>query len=256
MKNFTMEKTMPLDLIVFDELLNQITPIRYEICFSIRTDAENGSTEEILEAHLNQNISFAKVLSFLDGILEHSICVTPYHPNFKFIKEQGYSNNILMLPDVNESTILNCLHSKISNIIHDNTYVESLSLTDLINNISYNYINVVDEEDTVITYNDLPTTEEWLPEFSHWDEPWWFRDDVLTMDDNEDSAEGLAEWKILAEQNNFQSQYRELFQDIESSVRDAIKKIDASKGNTDTGELVEVDFKKKTRKPSWTPTVV
>ena len=249
MKSFTMEKTLPINLILFDEIVNQLTVLRYKLTFSLLTDSPSASAKDLLEAHMNQNISFAKVFTFLETVLEHSICITPYHKDYNMIRENAYNNNMLVLPDTNESSILSCLHAKLNSITCPDTHIEKLVLEDLTNNITYTYNKTEDEE-----FDELPTTEEWVTELSYWDTPWWYRDDALTVDGYAESESDLIAWRKAAEEENLEELNRELFTDIEESVRNAVKQV--TDQNSEKGTLVEVDFTAKDKKKTWKPKLV
>jgi len=248
MKSFTMEKTIPLNLVGLDDVIHQINVARYELTFSLVTDAPTDSSEDLLKASLEQNVSFAKVVTFIEGVIEHSIMIAFDNKDFKQIFDMGWENNIMVMPDVNESTLIATLHSKLNHIVADNTFVETLSLKDLTHNITYQYFKN-DEEN----YSELPTKEEWITELSHWQTPWWQRDDAVTTDYDAETKEMLEEWKAKAEESDLETKNREIFTDIEDAVHEAVAKI--TKPDSERGQLVEVDFTKK-KKDRWKPTLV
>ena len=103
-------------------------------------------------------------------------------------------------------------------------------------------------------YSGLPTMKDWLGDYPVWDTPWWYRDDALTIDGYAESEKDLAEWRKAAEEENLEELNREIFTDIEESVRNAVKQV--TDQGTEKGTLVEVDFNSKSKKKTWKPKLV
>lgn len=245
MKSFTLEKSTPLTLIVFDDDLNQICSQKYEINFTLMTEADEDDYETIRAAQIKQSISFAKCLVFLESILEHSVVITPTNNAYNLLISSDYTNNVMVLPDPNESTLLAALHAKLNSIIDEASYVETVSLKDS-SGMNYRYSKTEDED-----YAELPEQSDWIGELPYWEKSWWYRDDASTVDKCADNQEELDDWLKQAEEINLEEINRSVFTDIEQTVMENVDN-DENK----EGMLIEVDFSNSKKAEKWTPKLV
>lgn len=241
MKSIDLTKTMPLNLLLFSD--NAFETLVVDLSFTLITEADSDSMDDIGQARIDQNSSFTKIVTFAESILNETVVFDIN--DSKIITEHfgKLQNNFMMLPNVSEMTIMAALHCKLNHIINDNSYVTSISCNEKIQNLTFSYTLIDDLEG----YTELPSDAEWCPEFSYWDTPWWSRRDIVTIDrvaaDQEEYDNWLAVDKIKVEASSqdllkaIDDQYIDLFSDTE------IKE----------GDIIEVDFEQK---KSWGPRLV
>lgn len=248
MKSLSLEKTSRVKLMVLE---NKKFAVReYEISFSLITPISEAD-RPVSELQLDQNISFAKVICFIDAVFNNSILIT--HENMKQYEQTlcEYSNNFVLLPDVADTTIIHAIYNKLSSIVSEMTQVTSVTLTDLDDHLKYR-LDIYEEEDES---EELPTITEWLGELAFNDKPWWKRSDETTWDGVAKSQEELE-----AVRNNKPEETEEasMFEEIEESIVTLFKTIEKEANGEIAGEIIEVDFnqepKKKTKK--WKPTII
>lgn len=248
MKRFTLEKTCPIKLMVFDESSSRLELKDYVFTFSLMTDPTNY--EDLLEAQIDQNISFTRIMFLLEIIVNESILYSA--DAIQQVSETIYgkiNNNLLLTPDVNEGVILALLHMKLNHICQEDSLVEKVRLLDTADNIHYEL--TCDDEDL----EDLPSVKDWIGEFSYWAEPWWMRDDASTWDIDFENQESLDEFKdtfkhpeIWKEFDNIPDRVRAIFtQQLED--KGVIEK-------TEKGTVIEIDFSDNAEQRKWTPTVI
>lgn len=247
MKRFTLEKTCPIKLMVYDDAASRLEIRDYVFTFSLMTDPTEYN--DVIEAQIDQNISFTRIMFLLDIIVNESIlysadAIVP-------VSEKIYSkinNNLLLTPDVSEGTLLALLHMKLNHICQKNSMVEKVKLMDVQDNINYEL--TCDDEDL----EDLPSVREWSTEFSHWSTPWWTRNDAYTWDIDFGTANDLEQFRetfeipeIMTDFNNIPDRVRSIFTEhlVEKGL---IEK-------TEKGTVIEIDFADNERR-KWTPTVV
>jgi len=74
MKTFTMEKTIPLSLTLMETLPSKkIVSGRYDLSFTMITEAESTNADTLLNAQYDQNVSFSKVFLFIEQFVNHSV---------------------------------------------------------------------------------------------------------------------------------------------------------------------------------------
>lgn len=174
MRSLSLEKTSQIKLIVLEH--NRFVVRQYEISFSMLT----RSSEDIKETdqlQLEQNISFAKVMCFIDSILNDSIIITADNLTHYEKTLCEFSNNYVLLPDTIDNTVIDVLTSKFNAIVGDNTEVNSVTLFDLDEQLKYRLEIIEDDDD-----DDIVNIKEWLGEFVLNDVPWWQRGDESTWD--------------------------------------------------------------------------
>jgi len=258
MKTFTMEKTIPLSLTLMETLPSKkIVSGRYDLSFTMITEAESTNADTLLNAQYNQNVSFSKVFLFIEQFVNHSV-IFESDKNmsteiYDFLNE--WENNLIVLPDLHESTIIAALHSKFNNIVSENTYVDKVSLVDLAQNITYHYV-LTEEDDE---YTELPPLQDWMGEFSYFDDAWWNQCNTRTVDRPAKDAEEVEKWKKKAEEADYDSMVVQPFNDIEDEIQQIFKEMSGQLDDekTSKGELIELnEFKKKKDQKEWKPRLV
>jgi len=143
------------------------------------------------------------------------------------------------------------LHCKLNHIIDKNTFVDNLSLVDTDQQITYNYNVDTFEEDTWI---ELPSHDEWLPEFSHFEQSWWFRYDMSTFDGMSKDQEEHELWQLAKDEEGVDDINKEPLDYIDKTFDDMF---DQQKEYD--GQIVDLkDYKiaKEKKKTGWTPKLV
>lgn len=233
-----MEKTIPLRMIFLDTENGLLDSMSFMLTFSLLTDAESVTEEDLNRARKDQNIVFAKICNFAESLLDQSIVYAIKDSTLAYSVFAEFGNNLITLPTLNEMSLAAALHAKLNTICRSNTIVERIKLQNVNENIMYEYIT--DEDD----YPELPDASEWGTEYAYFSGCWWERNDVNTMDRNADTEEEYNDWLKLREEQDIDANFSALFLEIErqfNSIFDAEETKDA--------ELIEVDFKKATWKP-------
>jgi len=254
MEIIQISKMIPVHMLwVYDqEDRRQVKAQTYEIEYSLRTEVSPKETQK--QAYLQQNISFSVINSFLYDQLHQSII---YDMESKGLVERAFAshdNNFLILPDMSDACLAMTLHCKLNSICHENSFVESISIKDKIDNIAYSMFT----DDNI--YENLPTMSEWLGELSFWETPWWRRKDFSTFDNIAASKEEHEEFFNKDINKDILLRMEEPIAEIEARVvadiygkeiNEVLEKNTTS--DKEKGELLEVDFKKKTFKPKLVP---
>jgi len=242
MRNLAVEKSSRIKFIVLE---NKKFIIRqFEISFSLLSKVDSETDLDKLQ--LEQNISFAKAMTFVDAILHGSIIITPSMLPFYEKTFCEFDNNFVLLPDTTDPTLISVIQKKLTAIVGETCEVNSILLYDLDDHLKYSLdIFEQDEED-----DDLPNIKDFLGEFHLTDIPWWNRADETTWDG---AAKNQEEYDAI--KNTIQETEETeatLFEDIEESIRAVYKNAE------NTGEIIEVDFTEehKHKKKKWKPTVI
>lgn len=239
MNELIVTKTIPVRCTVIDTDTKQIRSHTYEIKYGLKTEAQEG--EDYHTAYIHQNMSFQIANAFLWEQLHQSII---YDFEGKALAEKNFcefDNNFMFLPSLSEATLISALHCKLNAIIHENSMVDVISLKDTVDDLDYNFVN------TDFEYPMLMDIKDWLGELSFWEKPWWYRRDFSTFDNIAESKEELDEWRQTKYAESTERMERAII-DIEESVKQSM--IDKP---SETGQLIEVDFTKKTPKPRLVP---
>lgn len=256
MKEFNLEKTVPIKLMLFNGPSGRIEIKNYKVTFSMVTEM-NGDDADTMTAQVDQNISFSKVLFFLTEIFDESILFEKQHKEDIFKYLCTHDNNLVVLPDLSEGTIVTALHRKMNSISHENTHVHHVKLTDTDLDLTYKYTCTTEEEEV---FDGLPDTADWMGKLSIWDQPWWARGDQLTWDHTADSEEELESVRGRgldgAEINPYAA-----FEEIEAQLLGMFEEamVDAGLLAQKEGEVIEVDFENKKpieKTEKWQPTVI
>lgn len=243
MRSLSLEKTSQIKLIVLEN--NRFIVRQYEISFSMLT----RSSEDIKETdqlQLEQNISFAKVMCFIDSILNDSIIITADNLSHYEKTLCEFSNNYVLLPDTIDNTVIDVLTSKLNAIVGDNTEVNSVTLFDLDDQLKYKLEIFEDDDD-----DDIVNIKEWLGEFVLNDVPWWQRGDESTWDGIAKDREEYDKVKSSTSEDESES----IFEEIDDTIR-SMYKIMKSESSDSSAEVIEVDFQNETKKKKWKPKLV
>lgn len=243
MRSLSLEKTSQIKLIVLEN--NRFIVRQYEISFSMLT----RSSEDIKETdqlQLEQNISFAKVMCFIDSILNDSIIITADNLSHYEKTLCEFSNNYVLLPDTIDNTVIDVLTSKLNAIVGDNTEVNSVTLFDLDDQLKYKLEIFEDDDD-----DDIVNIKEWLGEFVLNDVPWWQRGDESTWDGIAKDREEYDKVKSSTGDDESES----IFEEIDDTIR-SMYKIMKSESSDSAAEVIEVDFQNETKKKKWKPKLV
>ena len=242
MRKLTLEKTCPVRIILMDkEVSRNIQILNLHISYSMFTVVDGPASSDI-EAQVEQNTSYCKINMFLDSIVNNCTAVDIGDLDDLDALVQQFDNPLMIMPTLNESTLLALIHSKMNAISGDNTYIEKLKLKDLDEGVTYTYDA---SEMEVIEYPELPETQiEWLGEYPYWDTAWWCRNDISIYDKGAKDADEYDAWVIAKEKNNVDAENRDTLVQIEKGIREAFGGDELDK----KGELVEIDFVKKQAK--------
>lgn len=239
MKKFTLEKTCPVRFILLEDLTKTFQVLEYNLSFTMYTGVSKLTDDAVLEAQKQQNVSFAKAITFVEGVLHNSIMFVLHNNEFDVdAMFKGIDNNFIAVPDPGENMLCAMIHSKLNTISGPDTVVEVVKLQDTSENMMYEYIHDEDEP-----YAELPSTESWVKEFSYWDTPWWYRNDISTADKVAKDEAEFENWKEQFDEVTRQN--TETLVDIEREISEAWNKV----SNPKTGELIEVDFGNKKIEP-------
>lgn len=232
-----MEKKVRAGILLYQGTPKKLMePKTIEIRFSLRT--ENDDVDDIVQAQINHNISYAKIRLFLESILPNTLICSSKDLTEALKLCSELENNIMVVPDCGESIIAAALHHKLNAICKDYTYMEELVLYEPEQDITYRYLLTDDELDI-----SLPTGS-WLGELSFWDDPWWERDDCLTFDNvalSKSELKTFADQKIMHEYNS-----NETFINLEKEISrmfEPEEEISPREPNHDA-DVIRVDFNK------------
>jgi len=223
MKAVSLNKKLPINFLL--SINNILEVYSTEITFSLVT--EKHSDDET--AQISQNISYLKVVTFLQSILNNSIVVCMDDPFMDTWSK--LDNNVLVLPEVGDMVLLAALHCKLNSLMAEDSEVPSLQMRDVVEDVTFEYY-CVDE----LEYIELPQDEEWCPELSYWSMPWWKRDDVVTFDKVASSQEKLQEWMASDTCSSIEEFSKDIFNEISNQF---------DKDQNGPCEVIEVDFTKK-----------
>lgn len=248
MKSLSLEKTSRVKLMVLEN--KKFVVREYEVSFSLITPISEID-RPVAELQLDQNISFAKVICFIDAIFNNSILIT--HENVKQYEQTlcEYSNNFVLLPDVADTTIIHAIYNKLNSIVSVLTQVTSVTLTDLDDHLKYR-LDVFDEDDDG---EELPTIKEWLGDLAFNQVPWWMRSDETTWDG---VAKSLEELTAIRDNKSDDSDEVSMFDEIEESIVTLFKIIEKEANGEISGEIIEVDFNQESKQKTtkWKPTII
>jgi len=254
MRNFNLEKTSNIKLMIFDKDLGRVECKNYEVKFTLSTNTED--IEDIFEAQVDQNVSFSKILYFLENVINDSFVFQKELTTemCKFVAT-SFDNNLIVLPSLEENVLVLALHSKMNAIAAENSFVESLEVKDLDLQLNYNYFS--DEFDSASPA--LPTKDDWMGDLAFYDNPWWERNDSCTFDNAAETAEEREKWVALVSSDDYESEnlHDQAFECIEEELRSFFKRAKDTKEGKGEAEVIEINFEQEHKKnKKWTPKVV
>jgi hypothetical protein len=247
MRNFTLEKTVPIRLMVLDSEINRIEIKNYQFTFTLATDGT--SYDDVLDAQLDQNISFSKIMYFLESVVDQSFVYDrEMMEDINKYVATTFDNNLLILPDTSENVLVIALHSKINSFISKNSIVERINVKDVEPQMNYDYF--CDEKEDVAA--GLPSQKEWMGELPFWEKPWWERNDASTYDNFALDKEEHEQWiKTKNDNEFFENPHDDAFETIESEITRLFKGEEVAAAEA---EVIEVDFREQKKK--WVPKIV
>ena len=139
MRKLTLEKTCPIKIILLDkEVSKSIQILNVNISYSMFT-AVNSTHASDVEAQVEQNTSYCKINMFLDTIVNNCTALDIDDLDELDVLVQSFENPLMVMPALNESTLLALLHSKMNALAGDNTFIEKLKLKDIDEGVTYTY---------------------------------------------------------------------------------------------------------------------
>ncbi|MDA8897553.1 hypothetical protein N9I83_00805 [bacterium] len=249
MRIVTLNKTLPMRVLMLDTDQNAIQTTEYRLTYSMTTKLNPEAVDPHLEASKAQNKSYAKVNMFVEQVLDHSFLAEISNPDVNLLEK--YNNNIIIVPDLSETTFLAALHCKLNSIVDTNTLVDKITLADTDQQLTYTYEIQEMEDDSWI---ELPGHEEWLPANSFWDTSWWFRYDVSTYDGMAKDSDDLDAWRQTMQDNGGDEINKEALDYIDTTFD---KMFDETvEGAGEIIDLEEFKVSKTNKKKGWTPKLV
>lgn len=245
----TLEQSHDFRLCIFDSKQRWLDQKHFTVTYNMFSLADDS---DHLKQSQHQNAAYLKLNYFILNHIDQAMAIsmTEMPMAAKFLSE--YDNQMMVLPDLDNVTILEALTKKFVTLCGTHTMITSVSLKDHGTGIKYNFF--YDDEETTFM---LPTVKEWLGELSFWDEPWWDRYDVLTFDNVAQDEQELEEHKT--DKEGLEGT-RAPLDDIDdkvvgllSGVKDQYNKENGIE--KPEGELISLDAHKK-KKGKWKPTIV
>ena len=245
-----LEQSQKIGLTVIDSnaryIENKNFTITYQM-FSMASSDDYGNHSQ------NQNKSFLKVNYFLTALVDNSVAFViedMVHAE-RFLSD--FNNSLMVLPDLDDMTMLECLHRKLQTIAGENTVISKLSLLDHQTGLTYH--GFYDDE----TSYSLPSQQEFCGELSYWEQCWWDRYDILMFDNIAETQEEID----LHRESQDLDVLAEPFNEIDESISDILEKVRKGLIIDDDevkvpGEVVSLDQAKaiKKKKAKWKPTIV
>lgn len=231
MKQVTLSKTFEINLLISKDKILDI--YNGKVTFSLITSSNSHSQEDLDKAQRDQNISFCRILSFVDNILNYSIIVERTDPLIQFYSE--IENNVVLVNDISDVGLVACLHAKFNALCCNSSEVETVSMYDSREQLTFSYTSDSIEDE----YTELPLDEDWCPNFSYWPKPWWHRADIGTYDAIHLSEEDYLKWLKSDELKEMDAITETLFNEIDSQFGKSVE---------GSGELIEIDFVEQRKK--------
>lgn len=243
----TLEQTLSFRLTVIDSEMRYIENKEFKLTFQMFS---MPTLDDVIAHSKYQNAAYLKINYFVSNVLDGSLAFTMTEMEMasKFLAD--FDNNFLVLPDLDDVTLLQALHRKLSVIAGEYTVISDLKLQDVSAGLTYNFF--LDDE---VIYSSLYTQQEWLGELAFWDEPWWDRYDVLTFDNVAVDKEELEKHRADTESRELVSQpLRDIDDQVEELLNNAQRKLNGE-DDAEPAELISLDSARK-KKTKWQPTVI
>lgn len=242
MRSFTMEKTMPINMIFCDTDNLELEIRGFDLSFTLITEASSLNEDDLIQARKDQNVAFSKIITLISSVIDQSIAYESDRADLVYTTLSEFNNNLITLPQMSEMSLIAALHAKFNSICGPDTHVDRIRLNDTRDNLMYEYI-LLDEEE----YMELPSTEEWNTDMPYWEGCWWNRPDTNTMDRNATTIDEFNKWNELKQESDVDGQFLSIFKEIESKFDEMFS------GVVKEGELITVDFENK---EVWTPKLI
>lgn len=250
MRILSLEKSSKINLIVLEN--NHFFVRHYEISYSMVTRA-GADEKEMDELQLEQNISFAKVMCFIDAILNNSVLITTESlPHYERTLCE-FGNNYVLIPDVADNIIISAITSKMNAIVGENTEVNSVTLLDLDEQLKYK-LEIFEEDDD----SDLPDINTWLGDLALNNVCWWLRPDESTWDGIAKSQEEYDAIKSAGDTDDDtegEDTYS-IFDEVEENIRSLYKSVKSGEDPESAAEVIEIDFVRENKKKKWKPEII
>ncbi len=234
MKNFFMEKVMPLTLMFLDGESQILDCAHYELSFTMITEIDGP--KNLADQKLKQNISFTKLLTLIEAVLDQSMVINSDPLCFQDVA--SFNNNVIVLPEATEAMLTMALHNKFNTVVDQDTFVDCVRLKNVADGVSYEYIH------TDKAHSDMPMMSEWMGKLSYWDTPWWHRADISTLDRCALDAEEHQQWQQTRAESGIDELNTRAFDDIEKQITQMFNRNNPASADKD-GEVIEVDFANK-----------
>ena len=244
-----LEQSNRVSITLLDSDMRLIDSKRFTVTYQMFSMADQ---DDFGQQSFNQNKAFLKINVFLNTIVDNSVAfrIEDMAKVERFLAE--YDNNLMVLPDLDDITLLECLHRKLQTIAGEYTVVSKISLLDHETGLTYHGFYEDGEG-----YH-LPSQKDFAGDMSFWETPWWDRYDVLMFDNFADTQKEIDEHRANPET----AMLTDLFDDIDENIEEILNKAkaglivdDLDESAKKAGEVVSLDQAKK-KKGKWKPTVV
>ena len=244
-----LEQSNRVSITILDNDMRLIDSKRFTVTYQMFSMADQ---DDFGQQSFNQNKAFLKINVFLNTMVDNSVAfrIEDMAKVERFLAE--YDNNLMVLPDLDDTTLLECLHCKLQTIAGEHTVVSKISLLDHETGLTYHGFYEDSEG-----YH-LPSQKDFAGDMSFWEKPWWDRYDVLMFDNFADTQEEIDEHRANPET----AMLTDLFDDIDENIEEILNKAkaglivdDLDESAKKAGEVVSLDQAKK-KKGKWKPTIV
>lgn len=226
---------MPLSLMFLDTQSQTLDCAHYELSFTLITEITDRA--QLDQQKIKQNISFTKLLTLIEAVVDQSLVIDAEAQTFQDIAV--FNNNVIVLPEATEAMLTMALHNKFNTVVDPDTYVDCVRLKNTTDGVSYEYVH------TDKDHSDMPTIAEWLGELSYWESPWWLRPDISTLDRCAQSQEEHDKWQRTRAEAGIDELNSRAFTDIENEITVMFTKDQPESLREKDGEVIEVDFLNK-----------
>lgn len=233
---FSISKSNEIRIAIIKDNLNTIELKKYSLMYSFYIECTEQDDPE--DTEMDQNVSFQTMEFFINTFLNNAIFYNPLTLDKPDILE--FDNNYVALPDLNEGSIAFAIYRKLNAIAEESAVINFLSIEDLVTEVTFEL-----EGEPAEIKDVLPTTKEWLGKWSFWDEPWWERKDVMTFDDKAGSRKEYKEW--MANREEMSDNVEKTLNNFKLALKGQI--LNNPSIQQSSGEVIDVDFNRKTWKP-------
>ena len=198
---------------------------------------------DIQELTVNQNVTLHKIEHFLQSYVDNSIWYDTEGREMSNRHFAASENMLIVTPGLNFTILGLCLFAKLNSLCKPGIVVTDIFFSEESTKSVFEYTDLDAE-----VPESLPTQEEFMGEFSIWEEPWWLRDDVTTYDNCALNQEEL---------DNVRNNIKAAEQSITSDFEQIEEQVNEMLGNNSPAEVIEVDFSKIYKEnQKWKPTLI